>query len=133
MQNCCTDVNIQWYPDPNAPGQFNLVCASCGSIWRPWTPQEIAPPVPPMAPFETQVINKLDAIMNEFPIEGAGRVVAPLTGDDGAPGAYQVAWENLASLVPEQESWTSDKLATTMEKVLSESQPLEDQDPEIPF
>jgi len=86
-----------------------------------------------MAPFETQVINKLDAIMNEFPIEGAGRVVAPLTGDDGAPGAYQVAWENLASLVPEQESWTSDKLATTMEKVLSESQPLEDQDPEIPF
>jgi len=86
-----------------------------------------------MAPFEAQVINGLNAIMAEFGIEGASPVAAGLIGEDGAPGAYQVAWENLESLVPEQKSWTSGKMASTMTRVLAEATPQGGEGEEVPF
>lgn len=121
MENCCANVQIQWYPNQAEPGKFFLGCASCGAPWAPWSPQEVAPPAPPMAPFEAQVITKLDAIMNEFEIVGGEPVVAILTGEMEGGGVHQVAWENLVATIDTQKSWTKGKLATEMARILGES------------
>ena len=123
---CCPNMSVQFYPDPNELEAFNLVCANCGTLWQPWTPQEIVPPAPPMAPFETQALSKLNAIMREFDIEGADPVVAGLVGAEGG-SVHETAWNNLdaALMASNKKSWSKAALAKEMATALTEAQTVE--------
>ena len=130
-EKCCPNTQIQWYPDPEDAGVFNLACQNCGTAWTPKT----APVADLMGVDETPdsmgllrvVDSKLDVILDEFELLDKVAPVAqvhPQTSEGGS--IYEQAWDNLSISCQGQKSWSKASIGKEMERVLAELQTVPD-------